>query len=247
MQEVANTVHKYLCDGWEAEFGTSEGSNGPASTEGSGASVHSAGEVPSQARCKGSEHKDKSPSPPMFQPVEVNAKTVERIWAKKALGGMGEGGEEDDLDAYINVSSRQTEVEELESENDFARSSTWVDGEPDEEYIISMDRFKGQNSGNSVAMLLPGNRHESTGSYVVEGELIVSEHETSIPIYSNSSMMSLQSLHSAGNHSSTPKCAPPTAKSHTHGLRPSRSTEDGLSSNLQGKPPKIFTSMHTLQ
>lgn len=245
MQEVASTVHKYLGDGWEAEFGASGSASGSASTGGSGASVHCEGELPSQACCKRSKHKDTAPSPPILQTVEVIGKTAGRSWAKKAVGGkVGEGGEED-VNTYINVRSQQTVVEEEESENDFARSSTWVDGEPDEEYIISLDRLKGQNSGNSLAMLLPGDRRESTGSYV-EGELTVDEHEASNPIYSNSSMMSLHSLNSTGNHSNTPKCAPPSAKSHTHDLRPSRSTEDGLSSIQQGTPPKNSTSMQTL-
>lgn len=221
MREVASTVHRYLGEGWEAEFGAS-GSGGRASTEASSASLASAGEFPNGAFHETSKHEDPAMSPSSLKTVEVTRKRAGKGWGKEADGkGVRKGGEEGDT--YINVVSRKTEAEE-EDEEYFVRSSAWTDGEPDEEYVISVEDFT-------------GNRDSTLGCQVERGEAREDKHEPDNPIYSNTSMLSLHSLHSESNHSNAAKAAQPPAKSHAHTPHPTRSAEGGRLSPRPHKAP----------
>lgn len=228
MQEVASTVHKYLGDGWEAEFGANNSSWEPGSTGQPSASLASAGEFPSRAFSEMNEHKDSKVSPPILKPVEVVTEREESGWRKEAESKrVVEGGEEGDT--YMNVLSKRTEVEE---EDDFVRSSTWTDGDPDDEYVISVEDFTGNHHKSSVGHHMEGDEQEEDG------------HEPNNPIYFNSSVISLHSLHSEGNHSNATKGAHPSTKSHAHALHPSRSAEGGLSPRPHKAPPKSSSNLH---
>ena len=219
MQEVASTVHKYLGEGWEAEFGAS--SSGPSSGGESGASLASAGEFPNGEFCEMSKWEDPTVSPPALKTVEIVRSRADKGWGKEAKdrkrGEIGKKG-----GTYINVLSKRSESED---EYDLARSSAWTDGEPDEEYIISLEDFIGIHRESDVTHQMEVNKQREDGN------------GPNNPIYSNTSLISLNSLHSESTHSNAAKAAHSSSKNHA--LQPSRSAEEGnLSPKPHRAPPK---------
>ena len=219
MQEVASTVHKYLGEGWEAEFGASSG--GPSSAEESGASLASAGEFPNGEFCEISKWEDPTVSPPALKTVEIMRSRADKGWRKEAKDRRrAEMGKKSDT--YINVLSKRSEWKD---ESDFAHSSAWTDGEPDEEYIISLEDFTGIHREPDVPHQTERNEQREDGN------------GPNNPIYSNTSLVSLSSLHSESTHSNAAKAAHPSSKNHA--LQPSRSAEGGrLSPKPHRAPPK---------
>ena len=219
MQEVASTIHKYLGEGWEAEFGAS--SSGPSSGGESGASLASAGEFPNGEFCEMSKWEDPTVSPPALKTVEIVRSRADKGWGKEAKdrrrGEIGKKG-----GTYINFLSKRSESED---EYDLARSSAWTDGEPDEEYIISLEDFIGIHRESDVTHQMEVNKQREDGN------------GPNNPIYSNTSLISLNSLHSESTHSNAAKAAHPSSKNHA--LPPSRSAEEGnLSPKPHRAPPK---------